>query len=74
MSLEDELFRRFAPALRALCLRAAPAGSIVPRWLLKFLVWRVQQKTERYNRRIRLETLKQDRKLQTMLGFAGSKR
>jgi preprotein translocase subunit SecA len=74
VSLEDELFLRFAPALRRLCLKAAPAGGIVPRWLLKFLVWRVQQKAERYNRRIRLETLKQDKKLQTMLGFAGSRR
>ena len=74
VSLEDELFQRFAPALRELCLKAAPDGGIVPRWLLKFLVLRVQQKAERHNRRIRLETLKQDRKLQTMLGFAGSKR
>src|SRR6266700_1430948 len=74
VSLEDELFQRFAPALRELCLKAAPAGGIVPRWLLKFLVLRVQQKAERHNRRIRLETLKQDKKLQTMLGFAGSKR
>ena len=74
VSLEDELFQRFAPVLRALCLKAAPAGGIVPRWLLKILVLRVQQKAERHNRRIRLETLKQDKKLQTMLGFAGSKR
>ncbi len=72
VSLEDELFRRFAPGLRALCLKAT--SGIVPKWLLKFLVWRVQQRAERYNRGIRLETLKQDRKLQTMLGFAGSKR
>ncbi len=72
VSLEDELFQRFAPGLRALCLKAT--SGIVPKWLLKFLVWRVQQRAERYNRGIRLETLKQDRKLQTMLGFAGSKR
>jgi len=74
VSLEDELSQRFAPALRELRLKAAPAGGGVPRWLLKFLVLRVQQKAERHNRRIRLETLKQDRKLQTMLGFAGFKR
>ena len=74
VSLEDEAFRRFAPALRALCLKATPAGGIVPKWLLRFLVERVQQKAERYNRGIRLETLKQDRNLQTMLGFAGFKR
>src|SRR5262249_15475062 len=74
VSMEDELFGRFAPVLRQLCLRAAPAGGTVPRWLLKFLVRRVQRKAERYNRGVRLETLKQDRNLQTMLGFAGSKR
>ena len=74
VSIEDELFGRFAPVLRRLCLEATPSGGIAPRWLLKFLVTRVQLKAERYNRGVRLETLKQDKKLQTMLGFAGSKR
>jgi preprotein translocase subunit SecA len=74
VSIDDELFGRFAPVLRRLCLEATPSGGIAPRWLLKFLVTRVQLKAERYNRGVRLETLKQDKKLQTMLGFAGSKR
>jgi hypothetical protein len=42
--------------------------------MLRLLVRSVQQKAERYNRKIRLTTMKQDKKLQTALGFAGSKR
>jgi preprotein translocase subunit SecA len=74
VSLEDELFGRFTPALRALCLKAIPKGGRLAHGLLRLLVWRVQDKAERYNRGIRLETMKQDKKLQTALGFAGTKR
>ena len=74
VSLEDELFARFTPVLRALCMRLTPEGGQLPGWLLKLLVARVQSKAERYNRNIRIETQKQDKKLQTALGFAGVKR
>jgi preprotein translocase subunit SecA len=74
VSLEDELFRRFAPALRALCVKAVSKDGKLPSWLLRLLVWRVQDRAERYNRGIRLQTMKQDKKLQTALGFAGVKR
>jgi preprotein translocase subunit SecA len=74
VSLEDELLGRFAPLLRALCLKAIPRGGKLAPWLLRLLVRRVQDKAERYNRGIRLETMKQDRKLMTALGFAGTKR
>jgi preprotein translocase subunit SecA len=74
VSLEDELLGRFAPLLRALCLKAIPRNGKLAPWLLRLLVWRVQDKAERYNRGIRLETMKQDKKLQTALGFAGTKR
>jgi preprotein translocase subunit SecA len=73
VSLEDELFGRFSPVLRSLIARTAKHGR-VPRWLLALLVRRVQAKAERYNRGVRLETLKQDRRMQTMLGFAGTRR
>jgi preprotein translocase subunit SecA len=73
VSLEDELFGRFAPVLRSLIGKATHGGQ-VPRWLLALLVQRVQSKAERYNRGVRLETLKQDRKMQQALGFAGSQR
>jgi preprotein translocase subunit SecA len=74
VSLEDELFRRFAPVPRALCASVASERGEVPPWMLRLLVRSVQQKAERYNRKIRLTTMKQDKKLQTALGFAGSKR
>jgi preprotein translocase subunit SecA len=73
VSLEDDLFGRFAPALQSLLGKAAKDGR-VPRWLLAVLVRRVQSAAERYNRGVRLETLKQDRKLQQALGFAGTRR
>ena len=34
----------------------------------------MQDRAERYNRGIRLETMNQDKKLQTALGFAGTRR
>ncbi len=74
VSLEDELFQRFAPALRALCASAMAKNGRLPKWMLKLLVWRVQDHAERYNRGIRLMTMKQDRKLQEALGFAGTRR
>ena len=74
VSLEDELFRRFSPFLRALCVTLVPAHGELPAWLLRMLVSSVQSKAERYNRAIRLSTMKQDKKLHTALGFAGIKR
>ncbi|MDB5810495.1 MAG: putative SecA domain protein/helicase [Betaproteobacteria bacterium] len=74
VSLEDELFVRFAPGLRALCLRGFSEGHILPGQLLRMLVRLAQSTAERYNRNIRMNTLKQDRKLFEMLGFAGIQR
>ena len=74
VSLEDELLGRFAPLLVALCRKLTPKDGNLAPWLLRLLVWRVQDKAERYNRGIRLETMKQDKKLMTALGFAGVKR
>jgi preprotein translocase subunit SecA len=74
VSLEDELFLRFAPLLRALCVKAAAKTGKLPDRLLRLLVWRVQDRAERYNRGIRLSTMKQDKKLQAALGFAGTRR
>jgi preprotein translocase subunit SecA len=74
VSLEDEVFKRYAPWLRAICVKATPAGAAVSNVLLRLLVSAAQRKAERTNRKIRLETQKQDRKLQEMLGFAGTAR
>jgi preprotein translocase subunit SecA len=71
VSLEDELFARFAPGLRALCLKTNSTRRTLPQQLLRLLARSAQSVAERHNRRIRLETVKQDRKLKESLGFAG---
>ncbi|QNM95065.1 preprotein translocase subunit SecA [Chitinimonas koreensis] len=69
--LEDELFVRYAPwlsrGLKPLWLWSA-------RWLprlFRALVWYAQSRAERINRRVRLDTVKRDRKWQQALGFVG---
>jgi preprotein translocase subunit SecA len=69
VSLEDELFVRFAPGLRRFT-----DWSGTERSFPKALALASQTAAERHNRRIRLETLQQDRKTQEMLGFAGKER
>jgi len=71
VSLDDELFRRYAPTVaqlgRALWLRPSRSRYQPIRWL----VWYAQRKAESHNRRIRLETIRRDRKWLQALGFVG---
>ncbi len=71
VSVDDELFRRFAGSAQNLLntLSAHRKGLKLPPPLLRLLVKLAQNRAERHNQRIRLETLKQDRKLRTALGF-----
>ena len=57
-----------------MCLRTLPEGNVLPGRLLRVLVALAQNTAERYNRNIRMHTLKQDRKLHEMLGVAGIQR
>ena len=70
--LEDELFRRYAPTLSKPAMGSAKRRGEVSPWLLRALVRVAQALAESRNRGIRMRTLKQDRKLQKMLGFSGS--
>jgi preprotein translocase subunit SecA len=72
VSLEDELFVRFAPLLRSIAQRAALRGNTVPPKLLNLMVDFAQIMAERHNRGIRMSTIKQDRKLQSLLAFSGT--
>jgi preprotein translocase subunit SecA len=72
VSLEDELFVRFAPLLRSVALRASLQGKTVPPKLLNMMVDMAQIMAERHNRGIRMSTIQQDRKLQSLLAFSGS--
>ena len=71
VSLEDDLFRRYAPLLLGLVKRASAAHGVPPRWMLDLLVNYAQMVAERHNAGIRMSTLKQDRKLQSLLAFSG---
>ena len=72
VSLEDELFLRFAPLLHGVALRAVRQGRTVPPRLLSLLVDFAQIMAERHNAGIRMSTIKQDRKLQSLLAFSGT--
>jgi preprotein translocase subunit SecA len=72
VSLEDEVFQRYATTLRRLTMAVATRRSGVPSWLLNILVSYAQRMAEFRNARIRLATLKQDRKLQRLLAFSGT--
>ena len=67
----DELFLRFAWPLNRLAQRLAGQQQRQPTWLINAMVKLAQLRAERYNRHIRLSTMKQDRRTQDMMGFAG---
>jgi preprotein translocase subunit SecA len=71
VSLEDDLFRRYAPLLLGIAKRASNAQGVPPRWVFDLLVNIAQMVAERHNTGIRMSTLKQDRKLQSLLAFSG---
>lgn len=71
VSLEDELFRRYAPIA---CRLGMPSWSVPGRRnaaMFRMLVTYAQAKSERQMRKQRLETVRRDRKWQQALGFAG---
>ena len=67
----DELFLRFAWPFNTLAQRIAGRQPRLPTLLLRSMVKLAQLRAERHNRHIRLSTMKQDRKTQDMMGFAG---
>ena len=72
VSLEDELFVRYADLLRRWTVAlSAPLGA-TPAWWLKLLVSYAQWVAERRHAADRRATLKQDDKLQSLLAFAGT--
>lgn len=71
VALDDALFRTHGGALLRLLRRFYPHGQ-PPRWLLLGLRRQAQGGAERIHRRVRRDTLKQDRKLDASLAFAGN--
>lgn len=74
VSLEDELFTRYAPSISAVCARCYTTRHRMSKTLFRWLVAHAQNKSERENRKIRLDTIKRDRKWLYALGFVGSSR
>jgi preprotein translocase subunit SecA len=70
VSLEDDLFQRYVSSLAAGAKTFADSKGITPRWLVRLLVIYAQAAAEWRNARIRMSTLKQDRKQQKLLGFS----
>ena len=70
-AVTDELFMRFAWPLNRLSQRISAQQPYLPTWLVRAMVKLAQSRAERHNRHIRLSTMKQDRKTQDMMGFAG---
>jgi preprotein translocase subunit SecA len=68
VSLEDELFRRYAPRLTQLAAHMCSRRGSIPAWLTKLLV----RIASAHNLSVRMATLREDRKLQRMLSFSGS--
>ena len=74
VSLDDELFRRFAPMLTQIGWSIWLAKGWLAAGAFRMLVRYAQNRSERISRRIRLDTIKRDRQWQTALGFVGGKR
>ncbi len=70
VSLEDELFRTYAPGFTRL-MRNSGAAVRSSAWFLRLLQASAQGAAERRNARVRNDNLKLDRRLEKTLGFAG---
>jgi preprotein translocase subunit SecA len=72
VAIDDDVFMRFAWPMNQLGKKLHRSdGSLSPR-LLRLIVSFAQIRAESYNRKTRVQTVKQDRKTQEMMGFAGS--
>lgn len=69
--LKDELFVRYAHHASQICARWCTGESRRSALLFKCLVRYAQWNAERQNRKVRLETIKRDRKWLQALGFIG---
>ncbi|HEX8987546.1 MAG TPA: preprotein translocase subunit SecA, partial [Rhodocyclaceae bacterium] len=72
VSFEDELFRRYAPVLSAFGAARMLGGKPLSPRLFRRLVEYAQNKAERQNRKVRLDTIRRDRKWLLALGFVGA--
>jgi preprotein translocase subunit SecA len=74
VNLQDELFVRYVPDLSRRFSAIWTGRGRINAELFRLLVKYAQRKAEHYNRNIRIETIKSDRKWVQALGFVGSAR
>jgi preprotein translocase subunit SecA len=72
VSLQDELFLRYAKLPSQIYARWCKTASRTQELLFKALVRFAQWNAESQNRRVRMETIKRDRKWLLALGFVGA--
>lgn len=70
--LQDELFQRYAKYASSLYAKADFFPSAFRQRLFRLLVLYAQWRAERHNRKVRIETIKRDRKWLEALGFVGA--
>ena len=73
VALDDEIYRVCVPTLARLLaqLHARHADAGVPAWTYRTLTWLAQRAAEARSRRVREQTLKNDRRLHRVLAFSG---
>lgn len=71
VSLEDELFTRYAPFLRVVGKQVWLGVGGVNTFLFRLFVNYAQSRAERSSRKVRLDAIKNDRKWVNALGFVG---
>jgi preprotein translocase subunit SecA len=69
--LQDELFSRYGALWVSFVRSYLGAGKVLPTWLCHWLVSRAQSRAERYNAQTRRATMREDKRLQSLLAFAG---
>ncbi|MBC5782983.1 preprotein translocase subunit SecA [Ramlibacter sp. USB13] len=69
--VDDEVFVRFGQPLQAVARAVARRSGRLPAWLLKLLARYTQARAEAHNRRVRMQTLKHDRRTGERMGFTG---
>jgi preprotein translocase subunit SecA len=71
VSLEDDLFERFAPDARRALGAQGRASAELPPWAAATLRWLAQRRAERAHARVRIDTLRQEERMDRMMAFAG---
>jgi preprotein translocase subunit SecA len=72
VSLEDDIFRRFVPVLVSIWSGCLLQKNLIFTRFFRWVVSYAQSKSERESRKVRLDTIKRDRKWLQALGFVGT--